>query len=125
MVLNAVVTKEKQINLEKNSPGSEISECLEHEVKSKIGNIFVNQKILEEYSGKIYEIDSYFYEHYRKKIQVDENGRKYILLRIDIYFTKYPLAIEIDEKYHTDIDLIFEEENQKEIEKIWLQLCQK
>ena len=120
MVLNAVVTKEKQINLEKNSPGSEISECLEHEVKSKIGNIFVNQKILEEYSGKIYEIDSYFYEHYRKKIQVDENGRKYILLRIDIYFTKYPLAIEIDEKYHTDIDLIFEEENQKEIEKIWL-----
>ena len=120
MVLNAVVTKEKQINLEKNSPGSEISECLEHEVKSKIGNIFVNQKILEEYSGKIYEIDSYFYEPYRKKIQVDENGCKYILLRIDIYFTKYPLAIEIDEKDHTDIDLIFEEENQKEIEKIWL-----
>ena len=52
-----------------------------------------------------------------KKIQVDENGRKYILLRIDIYFNEYPLAIEIDEKDHTDIDLFFEEENQKEIEK--------
>ena len=90
MVLNAAVTKEKQINLEKNSLGSEISECLEHEVKSKIGNIFVNQKILEEYSVKIYEIDSYFYEHYSKKIQVDENGPKCILLRIDIYFTEYP-----------------------------------
>ena len=74
MVLNAVVTKEKQINLEKNSPGSEISECLEHEVKSKIGNIFVNQKILEEYSGKIYEIDSYFYEPYRKKYKLMKMG---------------------------------------------------
>ena len=48
-------------------PESEIPECPEHEVKSKIGNIFVNEKILEEYSVKIYEIDSYFYEHYRKR----------------------------------------------------------
>ena len=45
---------------------SEISEYPEHEVKSKIGNIFVNEKILEEYSVKIYEIDPYFYEHYGK-----------------------------------------------------------
>ena len=48
-------------------PDSEIAECPEYEVKSKIGNIFVNEKILEEYSVKIYEIDPYFYEHYRKK----------------------------------------------------------
>ena len=34
--------------------------------KSKIGNIFVNEKILEENSVKIYEIDPYFYENYRK-----------------------------------------------------------
>ena len=33
---------------------SEISESLEHEVKSKIGNIFVNEEILKEYSVKIY-----------------------------------------------------------------------
>ena len=45
----------------------EISKCPEHEVKSKLGTIFVNGKILEEYSIKIYEIDPYFYEHYRKK----------------------------------------------------------
>ena len=45
----------------------EISKCPEHEVKSKIGTIFVNRKILEEYSIRIYEIDPYFYEHYRKK----------------------------------------------------------
>ena len=48
-------------------PESEISECPEFEVKSKIGNIFVNEKILEEYSVKIYKIDPYFYEHYEKK----------------------------------------------------------
>ena len=67
---------------------SEISECPEHEVKLNIGKISVNEKILEEYySIKIYEIDPYFYEHYRKKIQVDENGCKHILFRIDVYFT--------------------------------------
>ena len=47
-------------------PGSEISEYPEYEVKSKTGSIFVNEKILEEYSVKIYEIDPYFYEHYKK-----------------------------------------------------------
>ena len=52
---------------------SEISECPEYEVKSKLGNIFVNEKILGEYSVKIYKIDPYFNEHY-KKMQVDKNG---------------------------------------------------
>ena len=98
-------------------PDSEISVCPEHEVKSKIGTIFVNEEILEEYSVKIYEIDPYFYEHYNKKIQTDKNGCKYILFRIDIYFSKYSLAIEIDETGHTDRDLIFEEKGQKALEK--------
>ena len=44
----------------------EISKCPEHEVKSKIGSIFINGKILEEKSVRIYEIDPYFYEHYKK-----------------------------------------------------------
>ena len=44
-----------------------------------------------------------------KKIQVDKNGCKYILFRIDVYFNKFLLAAEIDEKGHTDRDLIFEE----------------
>ena len=47
-------------------PDYEISECPEHEVKSKIRTLFVNGKILEEYSVRIYEIDPYFYEHYKK-----------------------------------------------------------
>ena len=98
-------------------PDFEISKCPEQEVKSKIGTIFVNKKILEEYSVKNYEIDPYFYEQYRKKIQTDENGSECILFRIDIYFTKYFLAVQIDEKGHTDRDLIFEEKRQKTLEK--------
>ena len=49
-------------------PDYEISKCPEHEVKSKISSIFMNEKILEEYSVKIYEIDTYFCEHYKEKI---------------------------------------------------------
>ena len=53
----------------------------------------------------------------RKKIQIDKNGCKYILFRIDLYFTEYLLAIEIVKKGHTDRDLIFEEKRQKALEK--------
>ena len=35
-----------------------------------------------------------------KKIQADKNGCKYILFRIDIYFSECFLAVEIDEKGH-------------------------
>ena len=37
-----------------------------------------------------------------KKIQADKNGCKYKLFRIDIYFSECFLAVEIDEKGHTD-----------------------
>ena len=98
-------------------PDYEVSVSIEHEVKSKIGTIFVNEKIFEEYSVKIYEIDPYFYKHYKEKIQTDKNDCKYILFRIDIYFTEYCLAVEIDEKGHTDRDLTFEGKRQKALEK--------
>ena len=52
-----------------------------------------------------------------KKIQVDKNGCEYILFRIDVYFSEYSLAVEIDEKGHTDRDFIFEEKRQKTFEK--------
>ena len=52
-----------------------------------------------------------------KKIQVDKNGCEYILFRIDVYFSEYSLAVEIDEKGHTDRDFIFEEKRQKALEK--------
>ena len=44
----------------------EIYESIEHRLKLKIRNIFVNEEIIEEYSVKIYEIDPYFSEHYKK-----------------------------------------------------------
>ena len=44
----------------------EIYESIEHRLKSKIGKIFVNEEILEEYSVKIYKIDPYFSENYKK-----------------------------------------------------------
>ena len=47
-------------------PDYQIYESTEHKVKSKIGTIFVNEDILEEYSVKIYEIDLYFSENYEK-----------------------------------------------------------
>ena len=46
-------------------PNSEIRKCPEFEVKSKIRKIFKKHNSLE-YSVKIYEIDYYFYEHYKK-----------------------------------------------------------
>ena len=44
----------------------EISVSIENMAKSKIGTISANKKILEEYSVKIYEINPYFFEHYKK-----------------------------------------------------------
>ena len=52
-----------------------------------------------------------------KKIQADEIRCKYILFRIHIYFSERFLAVEIDEKGHTDRDIIFEEKRQKVLEK--------
>ena len=40
----------------------------------KIGNIFVNGKILKKYCVKIYKIDPYFYEHYGKKYKLMKMG---------------------------------------------------
>ena len=39
------------------------------------------------------------------------------MFRIDVYFTKYCLAIEIDEKGHTDRDLTFQQKRQEALEK--------
>ena len=39
------------------------------------------------------------------------------MFRINIYFTKYCLAVEIDEKVHVDRDLTFEQKRQEALEK--------
>ena len=55
-------------------PDSEIPKCTEFEVKSKLGKLFVNEKILQEYSVGIYEIDPYFYEHHKEKKKLTKMG---------------------------------------------------
>ena len=87
-------------------PEYEISQCAEYKIKSKIGKIFVDKKALEEYCVKFYEIEFFLWALWRK-IKVDKNGSKYILFRIDVYFSEYNLAVEVDEKRHTDRDLFF------------------
>ena len=67
-------------------PESEILECPEHEVKSNIGNIFLNEKILEEYSAKVYEIDPCFYEHCKEKIQANKMGANICYLELMFVF---------------------------------------
>ena len=62
-------------------------------------------------------IKSLFYEHYKEKIKVDKNGSEYILFRIDVYFTEYFLAVEIDEQNHEGREIIFEEKRQEALEK--------
>ena len=98
-------------------PDPEIPKCPEFEVKSKIEKMFRKHNPLEEYSVRFYKINSYFYKHYEKKMQVDKNGCKYILFRTDICFNKFLFAVECDEKGHTDKDLIFEEKRQDALEK--------
>ena len=89
---------------------------IEHVVKSEIGTIFVKKKYLKNILSRFMKLILIFMSII-KKIQVDNNDQEYILFRIDIYFTEYFLAVEIDEKGHTDRDLIFEEKRQKALEK--------
>ena len=97
-------------------PDYEISVSMEHVVKLKIGTIFANEEILEEYLSRFLKLILTLMSII-KNIQVDDNGKEYMLFRNDIYFTKYCLAVEIDEKGHTDRDLEFEEKRQVALEK--------
>ena len=86
------------------------------EVRSKINNIFKAHNPHEEYSIRTYKIDPYFYEQYDKIIQIDDNKRKNILFKIDIYFSECSLAVEFNKK-GVDRDIIFETIRQKSFEK--------
>ena len=48
-------------------PESEIPECPEFEVKSKMETLFMNEKVFEEFSVKIYEIDPFLKSIAKKK----------------------------------------------------------
>ena len=80
---------------------SEIPKCPEFEVKSKTRKIFKNVISLKNILLGFMKLILIFM-NIMKKIQVDKNGCKYILFRIDVYFNKFLLAVEIDEKGHID-----------------------
>ena len=63
-------------------PDSEIPKCLKFEVKSKIGKIVKKHNPIEEYSVKIYEIDSYCYKHYEKKCKLIKMGVNIFYLKL-------------------------------------------
>ena len=98
-------------------PDSEIPKCPEFEVKSKIGKISKKKISLKNILLRFMKLILTFLNIMKKKIQVDKNECKYILFGIDVYFNKFLLAVEIDEKGHTDRDSIFEERRQEESEK--------
>ena len=77
----------------------------------------MNEKILEEYYVRVYEIDPSFICITQKKIKVDKNRCEYILSRIDIYFTKCLLAVEIDEQDYEGREITFEKKRQEALEK--------
>ena len=55
-------------------PDSKIPKCPEFEAKSKVEKIFKKHNPLEDYSVRIYEIDSYFYKYYEKKYRLMKMG---------------------------------------------------
>ena len=68
------------------------------EVRSTISKIFKTHNPLLKYSVRIYKIDPYFDERFEEIIQIDDSKGKYILFKIDIYFSESSLAAEIDKK---------------------------
>ena len=64
----------------------------------------------------------FFYEHHKEKIKVDKNGCEYTLFRIDVYFTEYCLAVEIDKQNHEGREIVCEEKRQETLKKTYLQI---
>ena len=61
----------------------------------------------------ILETNPYFYQNYKEKIKTDKNAHEHIAFNTDVYFSKYNLNVEVDEKGHTHRDLIFERKDKK------------
>ena len=83
----------------------------------------MNEKTFEKYSVQIYKIDPYFCEHYKENTQAHKNGCEYMLFRIDVYFTEYLLAVEIDKKKNMLTETLFlSRKDKKHYKKTWLSI---
>ena len=97
-------------------PDSEIPKCPEFEVKTKKEKFLRIKILLKNILLRFMKL-ILILMNIIKKTQADENGCKYISFRIDFYFSECFLAVEIDEKGHTNRDVITEEKRQKALEK--------
>ena len=74
--------KEKQVDLKKIEYSGiwDFTMCrIQNQIKYR--NNVSKQKI----TSKIYDIDTYFYEHYKERIRFDKNVHNYLLFRIVVY----------------------------------------
>ena len=63
-------------------PDSEIAECPEYEVRSKIGNIFVNEKILENILFRFMKLVVIF-------MSITEKKYKLMKMGVNIYYLEF------------------------------------
>ena len=85
------------------------------DAQSKIMKIFKKYNPLENYFVKIQVPDSYFLENYKEKIWFYKDGAEFIIFKIDVYFDKFSLAIDIDTESLTNRELVFEEKRIHEL----------
>ena len=80
----------------------------EYSIKSKIGKMIANEKVLEEFYVRIYEIDPYFHKNYKEKIiKFVKNGHEYMPFRINVYFSEYDFSVEVNEKKKILTEILF------------------
>ena len=88
-------------------PESEILECSKYDVKSKKGNIFVSEKI-PKFTKLILIFISTTKKKKKKLMRTDAN---IYYLELMFLFFKHKLAVEIDEKRHTDKNIKRKDKN--------------
>ena len=83
-------------------PESEISECVEYTVKSKMGKIFANEKILV---LKLFKLILIFMRNTKKQKLMKMGMTTYYLELMFIFLNI--ISCRSNEKGHTDRDLLF------------------
>ena len=73
--------------------------------------------MLEEYSVRVYKIDTFSWASQRKKIKVDKNGCEYISFRIYVNFTEYLLAAELMNKNTKAENLLLRKKRQEVLDQ--------
>ena len=99
-------------------PESKIPECAEHEVKSKIGNILVNEKkFLKNILLRFMTLILIFMSITKKKYKLTKIGANTYFLELMFVLLNIFQLQKLMNKKHVDKDLIFEEKREESLEK--------